>query len=75
MGELKKRLEWLWFEEGHDNPDVVQKDVTRVLDEAKKEFPMPKDVPDGLNQGSTDILITLNEWRTKWFKKWFGKDE
>lgn len=67
------------FDESKNRPekDVVKfEDLSKILDEANADFPMPKKMLDNLTGKATDLgsLGTYDPIDiAKWFVKWFGE--
>jgi len=64
-GELKKRIREHRPVILCDN--VALAELGKILDEAKKELPLPSEAKEGCVQYSMDIV--------EWYKKWFGEVE
>jgi len=67
-GELKKRIKALAEPDEEIFPySSLEYRIDEIIDEAKKEFPLPSEAEEGCAQYSIDVI--------KWFKKWFGDKE
>lgn len=74
-GELYKRVDDFWDPKKNTYPVITPDAMKEVLDEARKEFPMSKELVQNLTGGP----VVLGSFKddpvetAKWFLKWFGE--
>lgn len=76
-GEFKKRIDAVkWhhdFDMGGEGYSITEEDLTEMLAEAKKEFPLLQDVlPLNVKGPEQKMLWDLAKKRIEWFERWFG---
>jgi hypothetical protein len=77
-GELKKKILSISYTDASDYADEITLESTDevpaklsiVLDEAKKEFPIPERLLQSLDFGKDQNTKNI----ARWFNKWFGKN-
>ena len=82
QGEFKKRINALYFDIGKDKESnrIASRRIANVIacliDEARKEFPMPRsfdEIQTAVRLQHKTVLDFMAEIED-WFRKWFGDD-